>query len=120
MSYFQMRQRSIKWDQINQTITLNQTHYINTILAKHLPHEHLNGCDVPLIGQLSTKDSPSIAEEIAQMANIPYREVVRKLLYLSITTHPDIDCQLLYSSRLWDSNVGEPSTTPHLIIIYGI
>jgi len=80
----------IERDRINRTITLNQTHYIDSILAEHLPHEHLNGCDVPLTGQLSTKDCPSTLEETAQMAKVPYREVVGKLLYLSIATRPDI------------------------------
>lgn len=77
-------------DRANRTITLNQTHYIDTILADHIPHAHFNGCDVPLAGQLSSKDCASTPEEVAYMSKIPYREVVGKLLYLSIATRPDI------------------------------
>ena len=80
----------IERDRAKRKITLDQTHYIDSIFADHMSHDHLNGCDIPLAGQLSSKDCPSTPEEVAHMSKIPYREVVGKLLYLSIATRPDI------------------------------
>lgn len=77
-------------DRTKRTITLNQTHYIDSIISEYVSSEVFNGCDVPLTGQLSVKDCPANPKEEALMAKIPYREVVGKLLYLAIASRPDI------------------------------
>jgi len=80
----------LECDRSKRTITLNQTHYIDSIISDYVSSEVFNGCDVPLTGQLSAKDCPSNSKEEALMAKVPYREVVGKLLYLAIASRPDI------------------------------
>ena len=40
--------------------------------------------------QLSKEDSPKTQEEVKAMRNIPYINAVESLLYLAITSRPDI------------------------------
>ncbi|CAG8681828.1 11691_t:CDS:1, partial [Acaulospora colombiana] len=79
-------------DRPNRTIKLSQSTYIENMIEKYIPHEILNGVDVPMKDNepLSTKMCPQTPDEIEFMSKIPYREAVGKLLYLSIATRPDI------------------------------
>ena len=73
------------------TISLSQPGYIKSIL------EDFNMSDCNLVSmpmeqniKLSKMMSPSTSEGKEEMKKIPYCKLVRKLLYLTVATHPDI------------------------------
>jgi transposase InsO family protein len=78
-------------DRKSRTISLSQPAYIQSILETFRMQD-CNGTKTPMDEKLrlSNKMSPTSAAEKAEMKNIPYREAVGKLLYLSIATRPDI------------------------------
>jgi Reverse transcriptase (RNA-dependent DNA polymerase)/gag-polypeptide of LTR copia-type/GAG-pre-integrase domain len=81
----------IERDRKSRTIHLSQPNYIQTILETFRMQD-CNGARTPMDEKvrLSSKMSPSSDAEKEAMKNIPYREAVGKLLYLSIATRPDI------------------------------
>jgi Reverse transcriptase (RNA-dependent DNA polymerase)/gag-polypeptide of LTR copia-type/GAG-pre-integrase domain len=78
-------------DRERRTIHLSQPNYIQSILETFRMQE-CNGARTPMDDKLrlSSKMSPTSVSEKAEMKNVPYREAVGKLLYLSIATRPDI------------------------------
>lgn len=78
-------------DRETRTIRLSQPNYIQSILETFRMQD-CNGARTPMDDKvrLSSKMSPTSDTEKAEMKNIPYREAVGKLLYLSISTRPDI------------------------------
>jgi hypothetical protein len=78
-------------DRKTRQITLSQATFIDTLLSKYANYTAFNSADTPMTNEpLSEKMCPTTDEEKEKMASVPYREVVGKLLYLSITTRPDI------------------------------
>jgi hypothetical protein len=78
-------------DRKRPTIHLSQPTYIQSILEDFRMHD-CNGARTPMDekARLSKKMSAITDAEKEEMKNIPYREAVGKLLYLSIATRPDI------------------------------
>ncbi|UYV73291.1 hypothetical protein LAZ67_10002537 [Cordylochernes scorpioides] len=74
-----------------ESLSLNQRHYIQTLLQRYNMFEVRKVCtplDPAII--LSKIDCPHTQAEIDQMSNIPYKELIGALLYLSNCTRPDI------------------------------
>jgi len=73
------------------TISLSQPGYVESILDQF----SMADCNPSLTPmdknqKLSARMSPDTPEEQSEMAATPYRELIGKLLYLAIATHPDI------------------------------
>jgi len=81
----------ISWDHANKTISLSQTSYIDTILAR-FNFDDLKPSSIPIDPSqpLARSQCPSKLTDIAHMKNIPYREAVGSLMYASMGTRPDI------------------------------
>ncbi|UYV83888.1 hypothetical protein LAZ67_X000522, partial [Cordylochernes scorpioides] len=74
-----------------ESLSLNQRHYIQTLLQRYNMFEVRKVCtplDPAII--LSKIDCPHTQAEIDHMSNIPYKELIGTLLYLSNCTRPDI------------------------------
>jgi transposase InsO family protein len=78
-------------DRAARTIALYQPGYIQSILDD-FGMANCNAVSTPMEQnvRLSKAMCPETAEEKADMAKVPYREVVGKLLYLAVATHPNI------------------------------
>lgn len=81
----------IQFSQNNDSISMCQTKYINDLLIK------FNMLDCKSVVspldpnlKLSKEMSPQCEEEIAEMKDIPYRQLIGSLMYLSVATRPDI------------------------------
>ena len=57
--------------------------------------------------KLTLKDSPVDDIGKARMEQFPYRQVVRKLMYLAVCTRPDI-CQAVNELSRFNNNPGKP------------
>jgi Reverse transcriptase (RNA-dependent DNA polymerase) len=82
-------------DRANRTISLSQPTYIQSIIDEYIhlgPDRIFNATLTPMLENLHLSETqcPSTDEEKQRMAQFPYRQVVGKLLYLSIATRPDI------------------------------
>jgi len=77
-------------DRVAQTISLSQEPYIDAIIAKY-NFSDLKPVSIPMDPnvQLSRTRPMSIADT-AHMKNIPYRATMGSLMYLAVTTCPDI------------------------------
>ena len=78
-------------DRAARSIRLSQPGYIRSILDDF----YMSDCNPTLTPmeervKLSASMSPRTPEEKLGMRSVPYRELVGKLLYLAIATHPDI------------------------------
>ena len=76
---------------INHSISLSQPRYIRSILEDF----HMLDCNPPLTlmeegAKLSVTMLPRTPEEKLGMQAVPYQELVGKLLYLAISTCPDM------------------------------
>ena len=73
------------------TISILQHSYIDFILCRH-NFDHLKPVSIPMDPslKLSSAQCPSTTAEIARMHNIPYYECVGELIYVMISTCPDI------------------------------
>jgi hypothetical protein len=91
-------------DREKRTILLSQPTYIDSLL-KTYRMANCNGAKTPMAEKprLSNKMSPTMPEEIEAMKNVPYREAVGKLLYLSIATRPDIAYAVSVLCRFTDN-----------------
>lgn len=78
-------------DRKKRTITISQTHYIDSLLEK-FGMTDANPASTPLAYSttLSKQMSPKTQEEIDAMKDIPYQVVVGSLMYAAICTRPDI------------------------------
>ena len=76
---------------VKQTIKLDQTDYIKSILSRF---NLSNANPVPTPGvpevKLTISDCPSTDEDRTTMSSIPYQAAVGCLLYLAVCTRPDI------------------------------
>jgi len=81
----------IERDLENQTISLSQHAYIDSILAR-FNFENAKPVLTPMDPNvpLSKAQSPSKLDDIAKMRNVPYREAMGSLMYVSMGTRPDI------------------------------
>ena len=82
------------------TIHLCQRSYIDSSLRRY-GFEDIKPVSLPMDTsiKLTSAQSPSTTEEIAQMKNIPYHEAVGTLMYASLGTRPDITYAVQTVSR---------------------
>jgi hypothetical protein len=75
----------------NKKILLSQHAYLDSMLQRYGLDE-LKPVLLPMETsiKLTSAQSPSTTEEIAQMRNIPYHKAVGSLMYTSLGTCPDI------------------------------
>jgi len=90
----------------NCCLHLSQGQYIANLLQEHGMH-HCKPISTPLNpgSCLSTSMSPQSAAEVIEMCQVPYISVVGSLMYLAVTTRPDI----AYAARVltrYNSNPG--------------
>jgi transposase InsO family protein len=82
---------AIERDRNKKILTLSQKQYILDILSRY-GHSDCNPVSTPMDPgcKLSTEQAPSTPEDIEYMKNIPYIHAVGSLMYLAISTRPDI------------------------------
>ncbi len=90
------------------TISLSQSSYIDTVLS-HFKMDSTNPVGCPMApSAIFTKDqSPTEAQELDHMHKVPYREAIGSLMYLAVTTHPDITFSITTLSQFLN-NPGVP------------
>lgn len=71
--------------------SMDQSYYIDSIL-EDFNMSKCNPVATPMAygTKLSMFDCPTTKEEVAEMAKIPYRELIGKVMYLMTSTRPDI------------------------------
>lgn len=96
----------VEQDRTNHTISISQSAYIARIL-KRFRHEDCTPASTPLPPgtKLSDLNSPESDTEREEMSKLPFRELLRSLMYLYIGTHPDLSFAIQYLSR-YQSNPG--------------
>ena len=94
-------------DREARTISLSQSGFIKTILARFALTD-AKSFPTPMIpgAVYSKKDSPTTQQEIARMRPVPYREAIGSLMYASVATRPDITFAVSTLSQFLD-NPGE-------------
>ncbi|CAH9067875.1 unnamed protein product [Cuscuta epithymum] len=95
-------------DRSKRTLTLNQISYIEKVLSKFnmLSASPVN---VPMASHfvLSKDQSPKTAPEIEKMKSVPYSSAIGSVMYLMVSTRPDIAYAVSCLSR-YMSNPGLP------------
>jgi hypothetical protein len=78
-------------DRAARTISLSQTSYINSILARFsLSDARPYQTPMAPSATYSKRDGPSNATDTAHMRKVPYREAIGNLMYASVAMRPDI------------------------------
>ena len=82
---------SIARDRSKRLLTLSQKQYINDVLET-FGFSNVRPVTTPLDPgmRLSKEQCPSTKAELAEMASIPYSQLVGALMYLAVATRPDI------------------------------
>jgi hypothetical protein len=96
---FEMKREDPNWlmgfllldDPRNGTISISHAQYIGTIL-KRFDMEECNAQRTPMDAKLtlSKADGPTMAEEVEEMKEYPYRELVGALIWIAHISRPDI------------------------------
>jgi hypothetical protein len=94
-------------DREERTISLSQSAYIDTILARFSLSDAKPVSSPMLPGaSFSKKDCPTSPQEVARMHKVPYREAIGSLMYASVATRPDITSAVSFLSQFLE-NPGE-------------
>jgi hypothetical protein len=82
------------------TLKLSQEKYVKDVLVKFKMQE-CKGVTSPLVPgrKLSKEMEPQSPEEKAEMANVPYRSAVGSIMYLMVSTRPDLAAAIGVLSR---------------------
>lgn len=93
-------------DRKNSTISLNQVSYVKKILSK-FKMENAKSVNVPLAGHfiLSKSQCPQSESELKEMENVSYSNAIGSIMYLMVSTRPDLAYALSCLSR-YMSNPG--------------
>ncbi len=86
------------------TLSMSQTSYIDSILARYALTE-AKPQKSPMIPsmQLSKDQGPKTAKEVTHMRKTPYREAIGSLMYLAVVTRPDIAFAVSQLSQFLDN-----------------
>jgi hypothetical protein len=97
----------VVYDQHHHTISLSQSSFIDTIIARFslTDAKPYNTLMVPS-ATYSKHDSPFSPIDLAHMCKVPYHEAIGSLMYVAVTTHPDISFIVSTLSQFLD-NLGE-------------
>ena len=111
---FEMKEEDPNWvmgfklieDRGEGTISINHSLYIEAILRR-FRMEECNPVHTPLDPGtlLSADDCPATEDKKAAMKNIPYRELIGALTWLTVVSHPDIVFTATYLAR-FNANPG--------------
>jgi hypothetical protein len=86
---------TIERDREAGTISLGQAHYIDAAIAcARLEQASPTSTPLPLNQNIGKEFCPSNPDAIADMANIPFRELIGMLMYIANGTRPDIACSV--------------------------
>ncbi|SJL02247.1 uncharacterized protein ARMOST_05573 [Armillaria ostoyae] len=98
----------VKRDRKNHTLSISQTTYIDSLLRK-FGMTDCKSVSVPLdpMTQISREQCPNTPSDVADMRDIPYRELIGGLIWLSTATRPDLAFTVCVLSRFLD-NPGRP------------
>ncbi|GBE87258.1 Retrovirus-related Pol polyprotein from transposon TNT 1-94 [Sparassis crispa] len=98
-SIFEMKEEDPNWlmgfelidNPQERTVSISHRQYISTILRR-FKMENCIPVPTPMESSLhlSVHDAPSTPEEIAEMKNRPYRELVGALTWISVISRPDV------------------------------
>jgi hypothetical protein len=89
------------------TLTLSQVEYVDRILAKFGMEDCAqSGTPLATTTKLSEEMSPKTDEERERMAGVPYRAAIGSLMYLMVSTRPDLAAAVGLLSRFLQ-NPGE-------------
>lgn len=99
---------NIHRDRSKSVLTLNQIFYVSKILSKFSMID-AKSVNIPLAAHfvLSKDQSPVTDSEINEMKSIPYSNAIGSVLYLMVSTRPDIAYAVSCLSR-YMSNPGMP------------
>ncbi|KAL0428360.1 UNVERIFIED_CONTAM: Retrovirus-related Pol polyprotein from transposon TNT 1-94 [Sesamum latifolium] len=99
---------SIERNRKNSTIFLNQSSYVRNVLEK-FSMKNAKPISVPLAAhfQLCKDQSPKTEPEKEKMKNVPYSNAIGSVMYLMVSTRPDIAYAVSCLSR-YMSNAGSP------------
>ncbi|CAH9139773.1 unnamed protein product [Cuscuta epithymum] len=99
---------SIIRDRKKSTLVLNQRSYIDKVLSK-FSMSGAKSVNVPLASHfvLSKDQSPKTETEMNEMKNVPYSNAIGSVMYLMVSTRPDIAYAVSCLSR-YMSNPGMP------------
>ena len=88
-------------DQSTKAVIMHQRKYIEKILADYAMDES-KPISTPLDGnsKLIKQMMPSSEEEIIQMKKVPYQSLIGTLMYLAVSTRPDISYTISVLSHL--------------------
>ena len=94
-------------DRTNEKLWLSQQKYVETLLEK-FGMNNVKPVNVPLAShfKLSSGLSPRTIEENKYMSHVPYVNVVDNLMYVMVSTRPDISHSVGVVSRFME-NLGE-------------
>ena len=79
----------VKIHQENNLIEISQTHYIETLLKKY-GLQDANPVSTPMDPNIKLDNPEEVPEGSTSMANFGYTNLIGSLMYLAITTRPDI------------------------------
>ena len=113
---FEMKEENPDWlmgfqlfdDRKLHTVTISQAKYIDVLLKRH----NMDSCtpvSTPMEpGLLPTKkDCPTTDEDKAEMAQIPYREILGAITWLAVVSRPDLAFAASYLGQ-YSTNPGKP------------
>jgi hypothetical protein len=97
----------VVYDQHRHTISLSQSSFIDTIITCFSLTD-AKPYNTPMVpsATYSKRDSPSSPTDLARMRKVPYREAIGSLMYVAVTTCPDISFAVSTLSQFLD-NPGE-------------
>lgn len=87
-------------DRSAKTISLSQSAYIDSLVTR-FGLDNATPAATPFVqGVALTRDQcPANDDEVREMANVPYRELVGSLMYLRVATRPDISYHVSVLSK---------------------
>ena len=94
----------ITQDRSTRSISLSQSTYIDSILAR-FALEDVKAQATPMVpgAVFSRGDSPSSPSDMDRMRKVPYREAIGSLMYASVATRPDISFAVSMLSQFLDN-----------------
>jgi transposase InsO family protein len=91
-------------DRSTRSISLSQSSYIDSILARFALGDAKAQATPMVPGAIfSRSDSPSNPTDIDRMKKVPYREAIGSLMYASVATRPDISFAVSTLSQFLDN-----------------
>lgn len=88
----------LKRDRANRTLTLHQPNYIDQVV-KRFGMEEADVSSIPMYPNVKLIKNGITDGDISREVDVPYRELIGFLMYLSVGSRPDIACAVSILSR---------------------